>query len=185
MTACVPTILSSAEGIDEKTSGKAKKLTRVGRAKTPLWLSNLEDKGKPVKLEYATRVTENVTIVNDKIYVNPFPGHREESNPFVASVRRYPVDFPLPSDVTLITKIAIPDGYEIESLPESSATILPENGGRCSFNFSRTANQVVVTSRTQINKTLFMPEEYPQLRAFYSHILAKKGEHIVLQKKLK
>jgi hypothetical protein len=42
--------------------------------------------------------------------------------------------------------------------------------------------EVTVVSRLQINKTLFMPEEYPALREFYSRVVAKMAEMVVLEK---
>jgi hypothetical protein len=35
----------------------------------------------------------------------------------------------------------------------------------------------------QVNKSLFMQEEYPDLREFYSLVVAKQAEQIVLKKK--
>lgn len=154
----------------------------TGQSASNIRLSNLDEKDKPVKVEYETHLTEPATVMNEKIYFSPFVNHRGESNPFTESIRSYPVDFPLLSDLTVITKISIPDGFEIESLPKSSVVVLPDNGGKCSFNFSQLGNQLSITFRTQINKTLFMPEEYPQLKAFYSEMLARKGKNIVLQK---
>ena len=139
----------------------------------------------PVKLEYDVSTTHEVNQVNEKVYLNPFSDAGTETNPFSETSRQFPVDFPLLTDLTVITRITIPENYMVESMPESSGIVLPDNGGKCIFNFGHSGNQLFITLRTQITKTFFQPEEYLKLKAFYSQILARKGESIVLQKRAK
>jgi hypothetical protein len=40
-----------------------------------------------------------------------------------------------------------------------------------------------ITSHLQINKSLFIQDEYPHLREFYTRVVAKQTEQIVLKKK--
>lgn len=148
-------------------------------------LSGLREKEMPVKLEYDVSTTHEVNQVNEKVYLNPFSDAGTETNPFSETSRQFPVDFPLLTDLTVITRITIPENYMVESMPESSGIVLPDNGGKCIFNFGHSGNQLFITLRTQITKTFFQPEEYLKLKAFYSQILARKGESIVLQKRAK
>ena len=44
-------------------------------------------------------------------------------------------------------------------------------------------NVIQVMSKFNINKTMFLPEEYLALKRFYNQIIAKHAEQIVLKKK--
>jgi hypothetical protein len=60
---------------------------------------------------------------------------------------------------------------------------LQDNAAKCTFNISQTGNRIFIMSNLQINKTLFMQEEYPPLREFYARLVSKMAEQIVLKKK--
>jgi hypothetical protein len=48
---------------------------------------------------------------------------------------------------------------------------------------AQTESYITVTSSFQLNKNLFTQEEYPNLREFYTQVVAKQTEQIVLKKK--
>lgn len=146
-------------------------------------ISNINELDKPVFIDYDVEAIETGIITGNKIYLSPFFSSKEKSNPFIDDTRSYPVDFEGLTEMVTITSITLPDNYEIESLPSSNILALPENGARCVFHFSESGRQVFVTTRLQINKTLFMPREYRELKEFYARIIAKQGESIVLQKR--
>ena len=60
---------------------------------------------------------------------------------------------------------------------------MPENGAKYIYNVSQNGNLITVTSMFHINKSLFTQIEYPALREFYSQIVSKQAEQIVLKKK--
>lgn len=137
----------------------------------------------PIIVEYQLNPTDHAVVSNDLIYFNPFLFLKEETNPFTNDDRTYPIDFGKITERVLVCNITLPENYEVEELPESKILVLPDNAAKCSFNISHIGNQILVTSRLQINKTLFQPEEYPNLKEFYSRLIAKKNESIVLKKK--
>jgi hypothetical protein len=61
--------------------------------------------------------------------------------------------------------------------------MLPGNAAKYVFNVAQSGNSIVITSNMQINKNLFTQEEYPNLREFYTQVVAKQAEQIVLKKK--
>jgi hypothetical protein len=117
------------------------------------------------------------------IYFNPIVFLREESNPFVLTTRHYPVDFSAIVDKVSVYNITIPEGYTVEELPQSKVLTLPEGAAKYTFNISVNTNKIVVMNRLQINKTLFYQDEYPNLREFYTRLVAKNSESVVLKKK--
>lgn len=145
-------------------------------------ISNSEKLSENFIHEYAIEVSDHATIAGDVIYLNPFIYLLEEENPFKMEKREYPVDFGSPFDRIYISQITIPEGYDVEELPASQMFRLPDNGGKYLRNVVRNGNVITVTSMLNINMPIFTQLEYPNLREFYSLMIAKQEEQIVLKK---
>jgi hypothetical protein len=145
--------------------------------------SAVKDLNTPVKEAYEVTIAEHASVSADVIYVNPFVDERAEENPFKTEKREYPVDFGSPMEKIYLFKITLPDGYVADEIPPSKVIALPGNAGRFSYNATAVGNSLSVTSSLQINKSLFLASEYPALREFYSQVVAKQAEQIVLKKK--
>src|SRR5690606_5857760 len=104
-------------------------------------------------------------------------------NPFKSETRLYPVDYGSPQEKTYMCKITIPENYEIDELPVSKVIALPGNAAHFLYNVSQLENTINITSSFQINKALFMQNEYAFIREFYNQVVAKQAEQIVLKKK--
>ena len=144
---------------------------------------NAKNVDKPLLENYDISIDSYATLSGDLIYFNPIVFLREESNPFVLTTRQYPVDFSSIVDKVSVYNITIPDGYTVEELPQSKVFTLPEGAAKYTFNISMHSNKIVVMNRLQINKTLFYQDEYPNLREFYTRLVAKNSENVVLKKK--
>lgn len=106
-----------------------------------------------------------------------------EENPFRAEERLYPVDFGYPFQDTQILELEIPEGYKVESLPESAVVRFPGKKGVFMFQVNQPEESKVLLTRTLIvSKPLFYAEEYQGLKEFFDHIIKKENEQIVLQK---
>jgi hypothetical protein len=77
----------------------------------------------------------------------------------------------------------LPEGYAVEELPQNKVYTLPGNAGRFTYSVTQTGNAIQVLSNLQINRSLIVQDEYPNLREFYNQIVAKHAEQIVLKKK--
>lgn len=144
---------------------------------------NVKESHLPFKETHEVTVNEHITEAGGTIYLSPFVLERMDQNPFKSDKRIYPIDFGHPYDEVYLVKILVPDGYTIDEMPKPKAIGLPGNIARYSYNSSQTGNTINVTSTLSINKGLFVPEEYPNLREFYNQIVAKQAEQIVLKKK--
>lgn len=147
---------------------------------------NVADVNLPVKEVHDVEVTDHASVAGDNIYFNPFLTAQIEMNPYKAESRIYPVDYGSLIDHIYLCKIQFPEGYIVEEIPESKVVVLPENKGRYVYNVSLSAegNWVAITSSFQINRNIFLQEDYPYLREFYNQVVAKQAEQIVLKKKL-
>jgi hypothetical protein len=144
---------------------------------------NVNETDKPLIENYQINAEAYATVSNDLIYLNPFFFLREEFNPFVSNTREYPIDFDVTVDKLNICNITIPDDYTLDEVPQSKALALPDNAAKCAINISFNDNKIMILYRLQINKTLFMQDEYPNLKEFYARLVAKMSETIVLKKK--
>lgn len=130
----------------------------------------------------------NITIDNDSedeasiLYINPIVSGRLEKNPFSSPTRVYPVDFGVPSIENYKFNLAIPEGYKVEELPKNKNILLGENDGKFSYVVGQMGDRIIVNMRFAIEKTLFIPSEYNNLKEFFDMVVAKEAEQIVLKK---
>jgi len=144
---------------------------------------NVEEIQLPFKEIHEVVINEHITEAGNTIYLSPFIAAKAEENPFKQEKRIYPVDFGHPFDEMYLAKITIPDGYTIDELPKSKLLALPGNAAKYSYNVGQSGSTLNITSSLNINKGLFNQEEYPILREFFSQVVAKQAEQIVLKKK--
>jgi hypothetical protein len=135
-----------------------------------------------VKEVHDISIEEHASVAGNTIYINPFVTSQLESNPFKLDKREYPVDFGSPLEKTYMFKITVPEGYSVDELPKSKMLLLPGNTAKYLFNVSQAGNSISITSSLLINKNLFLQDEYANLREFYSQVVAKQAEQIVLKK---
>lgn len=146
-------------------------------------VKNLKKIGKPVLESYAFTKESQAEVIGDKIYFSPLFFMATSENIFKAEERVYPVDFGYPWKRKIMMNITLPEGYEIESLPEATAIQLPENLGRYSFNIKKTPMGISVVMSKEINSAIITPDKYAALREFYKVLVEKEQEKVVLKKK--
>lgn len=144
---------------------------------------NAKDVGEGFKEIHDVVINEHAVATDGIIYINPFVALQEKENPFKLEKREYPVDYGSPSEKMYMCKLTIPEGYAIDEMPKSLVIKLPNNAARYTYNMVVVGNAVALTSHLQINNSLFTQEEYPNLREFYTQLVAKQAEQIVLKKK--
>ncbi|EMR04352.1 DUF3857 domain-containing transglutaminase family protein [Cesiribacter andamanensis] len=137
------------------------------------------------KLEehYTLEILDRATLAGNKLYVSLLPDGVLEANPFKLEERLFPVNFGCPLEQMLMYEIELPEGYSVEQLPEPAIVTLPDRSATFRFNVQQMGNKVNVTSMMQIRKPLYLADEYQQLKEFYSRMLAKQNEQLVLVKK--
>lgn len=128
-------------------------------------------------------VLKNKTIYTDgKVYLKLQPYTDLNTNPFKMDERTYPVDFGTTLDRMVIFSVKIPQGYVVEQLPNSEKVEMPEKGASFQRLTSNSEDGIQLMYKFNINKTLFIPEQYNDLKAFFDYIIKKQTEMIVLKK---
>jgi hypothetical protein len=144
---------------------------------------NLTDYEKPLKGKIAYEATEYTQVSADRIYLNPMLLFKSDDNPFKSEERKYPVDFAYPSEVTFFMNFTLPSGYVIEEIPTSIRHAFEDKTVRFDYLVTnQVENLVQITCKVAIDRAVFQPEEYQDLKTIFAHIIAKQGEAIVLKK---
>jgi hypothetical protein len=141
-----------------------------------------EDLSKPLSLDYEFAVIGSDASAGT-LYLNPLREFDSVKNPFVHEDRRFPVNFGAAMEETTLLTITLPAGYETEELPKQAILDLPDNGGRFMYSATSQNGAVQVVSRLNLRKPVYSAEEYASLREFYTRMLAKHAEQIVVKKK--
>lgn len=155
----------------------------------PEWeISQVKIANKNEKLEGSVEIsfdfeTEHEGSSPDIFYFNPMLAGKIRENPFKALHRIYPVDLTTGSSSTFIGNFKLPDGYYLEQIPKPDVIMLPDKGGRFSFQVKQEGNIVSVTSVLMITKPNFAASEYELLREFYDRVIERHAQPLVLKKK--
>ncbi len=154
----------------------------TGMSIDSLIFNELNVVNKPLKRNIYFSLEGDQDENNKLIYINPLLFTQIGSNPFKIENRTYPVDFGYKKNTTNIVKFKIPDGYEVEELPEKKVFALPNSAGRYIYNIVNKDGTIFLTTRLSIKKKLFLPNEYPSLRMFYNKVIEKSNQNIILKK---
>jgi hypothetical protein len=142
---------------------------------------NIRDLDKYTKTNYEVIFKDQTSASGDILYIKPFVLIKT-SNPFKADKRMYAIDYKTPVEVLYLCKFTLPDGYEVDELPQNKIIALPGNSAKYTFNISQTARHINLLSSLQINRPVFTEDEYFDLKEFYNRVVAKQSEQIVLKK---
>lgn len=144
--------------------------------------SNLDDLSEPIVEKYTITVSDQIDLAGDLIMFNPLFYDKIDENPFKLEKRTYPVDYAYPIDEVVIVNMQIPEGYEIDKIPESVAFGITGKNAIYVYRVSVNGNFIQVRSQFQINKSMFVSTEYEELKEFYNQVIIKQSEQIILKK---
>ncbi len=143
--------------------------------------TGLDTRDTPLLLNAEFRSSQLSDVTGDLLLLNPILIHRWAANPFTSESRVYPIDFAYPQESLLVVNIAIPEGYKVESLPESLRFGIGADANfSIVYGVTDIGLQVMCTYR--IMKTQFLPDQYNALRAFFNRMVDAQQQQIVLKK---
>lgn len=148
-------------------------------------VSNRESLDKPLTEEFEIEIKNFATLQNEQLLFNPYIDTKMSKNPFNLTERNYPIDFGSLVQEECYIEIKLPKGYvyPTEGKLKNISMALPERAARYIFKINNTTPDVlIIESATQLNKPLFMPEEYFDLKEFFSRIIQAEKLDVVLKK---
>ncbi len=133
-------------------------------------------------MTYNMMAKDLVDILPNKLIFNPLLFLYEEKNPFAVDKRIHPIEFGTPFHHIARTKIKIPKGYKVETVPKDKK-VLAENSGDLLYNFTTDGEYLQVFTIFKIKRSSFIPEECEQLKVLWQHKIDAEGQLVSLVKK--
>ncbi len=137
---------------------------------------------KPVLESFSFSAEDQFDVIDGSLYIAPMFHMAYDENPFKLDHREYPVDFGYPQTDKRIINIEIPEGYDVQSMPESVSFSMPEKLGSFKYNIMKNGNMISLSSVLDINTSIVSPDRYSILKEFFRQIVEKQSEKVVLKK---
>lgn len=147
-------------------------------------IDNVNDPSKSIIETYSFTSNNLIDIIGSKMYFSPMLFHQLKANPFKAESRLYPIDFNFPIKDFYRFSIKIPEGYIVESMPQSLNLVMEENMGSFKYSVLENGGVLQFVYNLEINTPIIQSEFYPHLKEFFNQIVLKQNEKIVLAKKI-
>ena len=159
----------------------------IEKGRGDLIVSNLKLEGKqnllkPVKVTYDFKMDNAVEEIGDKLYFSPLLFLSTEENPFKQDIRMLPIDLRYPASNKYMINITLPEGYDVESLPENEVFDFADNTGQFKYIINQNGRFLQVSMELNINTSFILPENYTFFKQFFTQIIEKESEKIVLKK---
>lgn len=145
-------------------------------------IANMKDLEKPIIENYSFKHSNLVEIIGDKMYISPMMFFELKENPFKQEKRNFPIDFSIPFNDSYSISLNLPEGYEVEFIPEKINLAMQDDYGFYSFNISSSLKTIQISSTFSINASIVPAEHYIMLKDFYKLMIEKQSEKIVLRK---
>lgn len=146
-------------------------------------LNNTKKIDKPFIVSSKFTLINGVELINDKVYFSPLFFLQKLENEFKSEKRNLPIDFGFPWGIAYEINIDIPKEYKTENIPENIIIKLENTKGFFSYKTLVHDDKLVVYVKYQINTNKINPEFYADLKDFYSKIVLKQSEKVVLIKR--
>ena len=137
---------------------------------------------EPVLETFSLNADNRVEIIGGKMFVNPLLFFTRSKNPFTQEIRQMPVYFGYPTQEKFNLNIEIPEGYEIESLPNPIKIASENKEIVYMLNTSGEGNKIRIISSKEINNSIFAADQYNGLKDLFQKMIASQNEKIVLKK---
>ncbi len=123
-------------------------------------------------------------LKGDVVYLNPFLITFFDENPFQMEERNYPIDFGYPRNYKYSINIEIPEGYEVQELPEKQAVQVGDELVFLQFFHQQNLNQIALVFELSMKNTHFTAEAYTPLKNLFKHVTDIQKNSLVVFKKI-
>jgi len=171
-----------AENTDADASAAALEKEYTGLQISNYRVSELKNNTKPVTEDMDFTNSNAAELLGNRIYVSPLILFSAIKNPFTEKERLYPVDFGFPGEKKYSVVVKIPEGFAIESIPESVSYKLPDDLMSFKFLAENKGDSVSLLVTIAHNKAVISAEHYTGLKDFYDKAIEKFKQKIVITK---
>ncbi|WP_323788402.1 DUF3857 and transglutaminase domain-containing protein [Psychroserpens sp.] len=147
-----------------------------------LEIENARNVSQPINLTYNYSTTNEIEEVGDNLYFTPMLFLASEENPFKAEKRSYPIDLSYPFNDKYVINIMLPEGYEVESIPQSKKIQFNEGQGEFTYLVNENGRFLQLTINFEMKTSLVLSNDYEIFKNFYTSIIETQAEKIMLKK---
>ncbi|HEX2936905.1 MAG TPA: DUF3857 domain-containing protein [Bacteroidales bacterium] len=145
-------------------------------------VANKDIYNKPIVDTLYVDIDNSAEVIGDKIIFKPLLFETINKNRYTLEERKYPIDYNYPIAEMYIFDYVIPKGYQVESMPQGASMKMPDGSISITYSGQAADNKIKLMYRRTVNKILFLPEEYANLKEMYNQIVKKHAEQIILKK---
>lgn len=145
-------------------------------------IEDVNDLSQPVKVTYDYSIEGGVEEIGSNLYFSPMFFLAIEENPFKSESRNFPIDFSFPVSDKYMINIMLPDGYEVESLPENKGYDYNQGQGSFKYIIKQSGNFLQLNVDLDMKTSRILSDDYPFFKEFFSKVVEKESEQIVLKK---
>lgn len=167
--------------IDEYVENLDESMPKIKILKSDV--KNLDDNEQVLSEVYEVEINAYNQLGDGRFTFNPFFMDHVSENPFKLQDRTYPVDWGAPSETKIMINVNFPEAYEITGKPQNLALGLPASGGKYVTETTVNGNQFTFTKVIQLNKSVYLPEEYPYLKELFNKMVQAERTEITFKKK--
>lgn len=142
-------------------------------------IKNMEKYSSPYSLKFVAEFRPEK--INNKLYLAPFFSEAPTVNPLKQQTRTYPIDMAYARHRIFTTSTPIPEGYEVEFLPEKKK--ISNQQFEMDYYNTIVGNNINTILTYSFKQAVYDASEYARIKAYYSEIISKANEKIVFVKK--
>lgn len=116
------------------------------------------------------------------VYINPFLERFQSKDSFQELTRQCPVDFPYPYSVTYMFNLTIPEGYQLDGVPENRNYIFEPLGATVRCIYAVKGNTLQVVFNYHQTKMFCEAIHYADLRTFWQYLSQIYEDTVVLKR---
>jgi len=141
-------------------------------------VENADNVLKPYLIKF--KATSKTETINSKIYVSPFAKEALKDNPLKQNERTYPIDMIYPVKRLYFSEIEIPKGYKVDYIPVNEK--ISNNQFELEYSITCDYQKINVLLIYSFKFSIYPPEDYSKIKYYFSDIVKKGAEKIVLVK---
>jgi hypothetical protein len=122
------------------------------------------------------------SIGSNEYMLNPYI-FSDIQNPFKAEMRQFPIDFICPQKRVITVSMMLPPEFEFKSMPQSNKLDFPGDGAKFTFLCNASNNVLNIRCDMSMGVVLFGEQEYKLVKTFFSEVVKKLNESILIVKK--
>ena len=186
------TVLYGQEAVEYQANAKHKQDSlvsnpenKISSQKEQLTVTNLKVKKQEndwALIEEEFDFVLQVNRTDNHLYINPMLFPQLKSNPFIQTERVLPIEFPYPYKFTMLSTLTLPEGYEVEELPQPQAIRSEGDGLQCKYMIQKQGNTILLNYVFHLKGYIFLSEQYKQLQELWTKVIEKNNALIVLKK---